>query len=89
MLAIVNVLCAEEPTVTLPKARLPVRDMIFVGVAVPVPEAAMVLPPLVASEFTVTVPPYVVADVGEKVTVTGWEPPAAIVPDQAPLKPLG
>ena len=49
----------------------------------------MVLPPLVASELTVTVPPYVVAEVGEKVTVTGCEPPAAIVPDQAPLKPLG
>ena len=40
------------------------------GAVIPVPEAGMVLTPLVASELTVTVPPYVVADVGENVTVT-------------------
>ena len=57
VLFIVNVFCGDEPTVTLPKARLPDKEIIFVVPPVPVPEAAMVLPPLVASEVTVTVPP--------------------------------
>jgi len=45
--------------------------------------------PLMASEFTVTVPLYVVNATGANVTVTPWLPPAAIVPLHAPLNPVG
>jgi hypothetical protein len=56
--------------------------------ATPVPEIAMVLEPLVLSEFTVTVPLYVVTAVGLKETVSACEPPAGIVPLHAPVKTL-
>jgi hypothetical protein len=57
VLLIVNVFCADEFTDTLPKAKLPLNEMIGVGDTVPIPEALMVLTPLVISELTVTVPP--------------------------------
>ena len=56
---------------------------------VPVPEMLIVLVPLVLSEFTVTVPLYVVSATGENVTVTLVELPAAMLPLQAPVNPLG
>jgi len=59
VLAMVSVAVAVAPVVTLPNARLPLSPTIFVGVpaaAMPVPEAAMVPVPLVASLWTVTVP---------------------------------
>ena len=56
VLAIVIGRWAKLPTWTLPKARLPLTPMMDVGAAVPVPDAAMVLVPLVASLVTVTVP---------------------------------
>src|ERR1035438_9769305 len=89
VLLIVNVLCADEPTITLPKARLPLREIIRVGAAVPVPDAEMLLTPLVLSELTAPVPLYLVAKTGENATVPGCDPPATIVPDQLPLNPLG
>ena len=57
LLAMVNVPCAEAPTVTLPKDRFPLKAMTRVGATVPVPEVVVVLTPLVLSELTVTVPP--------------------------------
>ena len=89
LLVIVIVAVAVVPVVTLPNARFPLTPMIRVGTGVPVPDAASVLLPLVASEFTVTVPLYVVSATGANVTVTFVKPPAAIAPDQAPLNPLG
>jgi hypothetical protein len=81
---------AVAPVVTLPNARLPVTPMMRVAaVATPAPDAAMVLEPLVLSEFTVTVPLYVVTAVGANVTVTARELPAAMVPLHAPLNPAG
>jgi hypothetical protein len=90
LFAIVIVAVAVVPVVTLPNAKLPVTPMMRVAAAAtPLPDAAMVLVPLVLSEFTVTVPLYVVTAVGANVTVTFWEPPAAMVPLHAPLKPAG
>ena len=48
--------CIVVPTVTLPKAKLPLREIMRVGTGVPVPDAVLVLAPLLASELTVTVP---------------------------------
>ena len=55
-LVIVSVAVAVCPVVTFPNARFSFSPMILVT-ACPVPEALMVFPPLVASEFTITVPP--------------------------------
>ena len=58
VLLIVSVCCAAAPTVTLPNARLPLSPMTRVGgTLTPVPEAAIVLVPPVASELTVRLPP--------------------------------
>ena len=53
---IVSVAVAVVPVVTVPNAKFPFSPMILVT-ARPVPEALMVFPPLVASAFTITVPP--------------------------------
>ena len=56
-LLIVNEAVAVVPVITLPKAKLPLSPMMRVAAgAVPVPDAAMVLVPLVASLLTVTLP---------------------------------
>src|SRR4030042_252708 len=90
VLFIVSVRVRVLPTWTLPKAMSPLSPMILVGVAVPVPEQEIVLVPLVLSELTVIVPPYEVTTVGANVTLTVWEPYAAIVPLlQFPLNPVG
>jgi hypothetical protein len=49
----------------------------------------MVLLPLVLSEFTVTVLPYVTSTTGAKVTVIPVDAPAAMLPLHAPENPLG
>ena len=54
VLAMVSVALAVVPVVTLPKARVPLSPMMRVATAVPVPDAAIVLLPLVLSELTVT-----------------------------------
>ena len=90
VLAMVSVAVAVIPVVTFPNARFPLNPMIFVAVgATPLPEAVLVFVPLVLSEFTVTVPLYVVTAVGAKVTATAFVPPATIVPLHAPLNPAG
>jgi len=89
LLVIVMLAVAVCPVVTFPNARFPLTPMIFVGTGIPVPEALIAFPPLVLSEFTVTVPLYVVNVTGANVTVTSWLPPAAIVPLHAPLNPAG
>jgi hypothetical protein len=54
--AMVSVLCELEATVTSPNAKSPLNEMTRVGVAIPVPETALVAVPLVASELTVRLP---------------------------------
>src|SRR5689334_8600327 len=89
-LEIVKVRCAEKPTPTLPKARLPLSEIIRLGgTFVPVPEMAIVLMPEVLSETTVTAPVKTEAEPGVNVTVTLWTAPAAMVPENAPLNPVG
>ena len=88
-LLIVNVAVAVVPVVTAPKARLPLNPMIRVAAAVPVPEAAMVLVPPVASLWTVMIQLYVIRIVGVNDTGIPSEPPAGITPLKAPLKPAG
>jgi hypothetical protein len=56
VLLIVSVAVAVAFIATFPNARFPDTPMIFVGAAVPVPDAVIVLVPLVWSELTVTVP---------------------------------
>ena len=58
VLLMVSTAVAVVPVVTLPNAKFPLNPIIFVAVAAtPLPEAEIVLVPLVLSEFTVTVPP--------------------------------
>ena len=56
LLVIVSVCVTVVLVTTLPNARLPINPMIRLGATVPVPEALIVFPPLVASLLTVTVP---------------------------------
>ena len=56
LFVIVNWAVAVAPTCTLPNARFPVRLMMRVGGAVPVPETAIVLVPPVWSALTTKVP---------------------------------
>ena len=88
-LLIVREAVAVVPVITLPNARLPLRLIMRVAGAVPVPDAAIVLVPLVASLLTVTLPLYGISETGANVTVTFDAVPAGIAPLNAPLKPLG
>jgi hypothetical protein len=56
---------------------------------VPVPETASQLVPLVASEFTIISPPYLITKVGANVTVIFVEFPGGIDPDQLQRNPKG
>ena len=58
------------PMFTLPNVRFPLSERIRVGTVTPVPEAVMLLVPLVWFAFTVTAPVTLVADVGLNVTTT-------------------
>ena len=57
LFVMVKVCCDDEPTVTLPKSKLPLSPIILVGAAKPFPEIAIVFTPLVLLQFTVTVVP--------------------------------
>ena len=57
LLVIVIVTVVVVPVTTLPKARFPLTPMTREGTGMPVAEQLIVLPPLVASLLTVTVPP--------------------------------
>lgn len=75
-------------TVRVPNERFPVRPMMRDWT--PLPLAAMVELPEVASEFTVMLAARGVSFVGRNETVTFWVALAAIVPLlQFPLMPVG
>ena len=89
LLVIVIVTVVVVPVTTLPKARFPLTPMTREGTGMPVAEQLIVLPPLVASLLTVTVPPYACTRAGANVTTTFVHRPDAIPPLQAPLNPEG